>query len=483
MKMSATSLGLHLLQVMVLPCLLAACVAQNRSVLKTEISDERYDWKGLLTQSLEFNTFENSFRIATDKQIQTSLAHKSYWHDYLVSLKHYDMDRWGDGDSFIINYVGHPIQGAVSGYIEIQNDPRGRMLEISRSGDYWKSRWKAMLWATVYSTQSEIGPLGESAIGNQGGWSYVSGCPTPCPTYQPGITKYTNNTGWVDFIVTPTVGTLWILAEDFFDRYISDPVQAGDYTRVFPKILRGSLNPARTFSNMLRGQKPWYRDWQHSGVPMFNGIHFTRSVENIEKDTTRSRLEISPHFTLLSIAVNTPSCQNCRQTTSGGGVEVSYCLTRWLDADIDLTRQPQASPLPSDRAGGNLSMGTFGIRTGLDTEQYALKFAVRPGFVKFDKAYLTSPGPDMNETPEVASITHFVWSFSVSGDYRIGRNFALRSTLGNSLVRYRTAEEDPPGTGDPPSWRTHENFINRGNWSFAFGPVLRLGRRTENQSK
>jgi hypothetical protein len=41
---------------------------------------------------------------------------------------------------------------------------------------------------------------------------------------------------------------------------------------------------------------------------------------------------------------------------------VSYRMTHGLDADIDLNRQPHASPFPSDRAGGNLLSGTFGIR-------------------------------------------------------------------------------------------------------------------------
>ncbi len=67
-----------------------------------------------------------------------------------------------DGDSFVVNYVGHSLQGAVSSYIEIQNDPVARNLEISSSPEYWKSRLMGLLWATVYSTQSEIGPIRRS---------------------------------------------------------------------------------------------------------------------------------------------------------------------------------------------------------------------------------------------------------------------------------------------------------------------------------
>lgn len=180
--------------------------------------EERYHWKGLLIQSLEFNAIENSVRLASDDQIRIFLVNKPFWHDYAASLKQFNIRRWNDGDDFLVNYIGHPLEGAVAGYIEIQNDPKARMLEISGNREYWKSRGMARLWATVFSTQSEIGPLGEAGIGNEGGWTYPKlKCTRPCPQYKPGITHYTNNTGWADFIVTPTVGMLWVLMEDMLD--------------------------------------------------------------------------------------------------------------------------------------------------------------------------------------------------------------------------------------------------------------------------
>jgi hypothetical protein len=57
------------------------------------------------------------------------------------------MGRWGDGDDFLVNYIGHPLQGAVSGNIFIQNDPHGRSERFGKSGAYWKSRFRAMLFA------------------------------------------------------------------------------------------------------------------------------------------------------------------------------------------------------------------------------------------------------------------------------------------------------------------------------------------------
>lgn len=453
--------------------------APKNGSAESENSSQKYHWKGLILQSVEFNTIENVWRIASDDRIQMLLATKPYWHDYFASLRQFNMRRWNDGDDFLVNYIGHPLQGAVSGYIAIQNSPTGSRLEISESKAYWKSRFYAFLWATAFSTQSEIGPLGEAAIGNEGGWTYPLGCKRPCPEYKAGVTKYTNNTGWVDFIITPVMGQVWIVTEDLLDRYVSDRVQGGDTTRLFPKILRGSLNPGRTMANFLRWKNPWYRDWQHpwegtGSLPQDN-IHFLLTDEQMQEIRNRPRWEIEPHYTAFSIAVNTHNCSNCRKTTDGIGAEFSYRLYRWLDADVDMTVQPNASPAPSDRAGGTLVSGVFGLRTGFDKKDYAVKLGIRPGFVSFDDAYLTSPDAS-NPTPEQGQITHFTWNIALSGDYRVNRRFAWRAELQNSVVRYRTAYMDPPGIGTPPylSWLSHENFINRGNWIYQSGPVFRF---------
>src|SRR6476469_4768183 len=50
-----------------------------------------YHWKGLLLQSLEVNLIENGFRLATDDSMRYQIAHKPYWHDYVASVKQFNM--------------------------------------------------------------------------------------------------------------------------------------------------------------------------------------------------------------------------------------------------------------------------------------------------------------------------------------------------------------------------------------------------------
>ena len=78
-------------------------------------------------------------------RIALPVAHKPFWHDYGTSLTGYNMKHWSDGDDFVVNDVGHPMEGAVFGRMFLQNDPKS-FVQIGRHNGYWKSRlWSATL--------------------------------------------------------------------------------------------------------------------------------------------------------------------------------------------------------------------------------------------------------------------------------------------------------------------------------------------------
>lgn len=429
-----------------------------------------YHWKALLWQSLAFTAVEDTYRFSTDAYARHLTATAPYWRDYIISMQHWDMTRWSDGDDFLVDYIGHPMQGAVSAYLEIQNSPTQKYLQIGKSRAYWKSRFDAMLWATVFSTQQKIGPLGEAAIGSAGGYTYALHCPFPCTNPK---AEYTNNTGWTDFIATPVGGTLWVIGEDAIDRFISDPIQERHPDSLFPKIVRGALNPTRTAANALRGKNPWYRDFQHPETAEPERVHFESANEEAVRQMPR--FEIFPHFNALSLPVNTATCGPCRRWTEGGGVGFSARLSRWVDFDSDLDYQPNASPRPSAKAGGDIVMGTFGFRTGFQSPRYALKVAVRPGFVSYNHAYETFPTAT-DPTPPTGRITHFATALAINGDYGLTRHFALRGVIGNTPVRYLDGYLKPAGVGGAPyyNWLSHEYFATNENWTYQVGPVLRF---------
>jgi hypothetical protein len=440
-------------------------------------TDEHYHWKGLLWESFAFFGVENFQRLLADPYFRHLTADSPYWHNYIASLKHWNWRRWNDGDDFLVAYIAHPMQGSVTEFIEIQNDPEGRALRIGDGKPYWKSQFHAFLWATAFSFDQKLGPLGEAALGSEGGYTYVVNCPAPCPGYRPGVDKVTNNTGIVKLVSTPVGGTVWTLMEDGIDRVISDRLQDRYGDRVFVKIIRGSLNPCRTMANFLRWRLPWYRDYQYE--PGTGKI--TRDPHWLPGDDEvilkAPRFEIFPHYNAISLPVNKVGCPHCRMMTSGFGVGFSTRLATYVDLDSDMDYQPNASPVPSDRAGGNLTIVTVGLRSGYTSSHFAIKASLRPGILSYGQAYQSSPtgsGP----TPTVGRVTHFATSLALTGDYFIDRHFGLRASVGNTAVRYREAllvpQSSRPGTNPYFNWLSRLTFLTNENWAYQTGVVMRF---------
>ena len=183
-------------------------------------ASESVDWGDLFKQSLGFLVLEHSFRLMTDPTVRHS--HEPFFDGYLKSIG--NLHGWADGDPFIVNYVGHPIQGAVAGFIWIQNDRKYQAAEIGRDRRYWKSRLRAAAFAWAYSEQFEIGPISEASIGAT-------------------QARYPQQ-GFVDHVITPTVGLGWIIAEDSVDRYVALPLERRIGNPYLKMLLRSALNPA-----------------------------------------------------------------------------------------------------------------------------------------------------------------------------------------------------------------------------------------------
>lgn len=140
----------------------------------------------------------------------------------------------------MVNYIGHPMQGAVSGYIWVNHDRDYGTVEFGDGPAYWKSRLRATAFSAVYSAQFEVGPFSEASIGQ--------------------VQKYYPQHGFVDHVVTPVVGTLWMIGEDALDRHVVKPLERRISNRFFLIMMRGGLNPARSFANVMSFRVPWSRD-------------------------------------------------------------------------------------------------------------------------------------------------------------------------------------------------------------------------------
>jgi hypothetical protein len=244
------------------------------------------DWGNLFKQSLGFLVLEHSYRLLTDPTVR--ISHEPFFEGYIRSVS--NLHGWADGDPFIVNYVGHPIQGAVTGFIWIQNDRKYRDVEIGRNRRYWKSRLRAAAFAWAYSEQFEIGPISEASIGAT-------------------QAKYPQQ-GFVDHVVTPTVGLGWMIAEDTVDQYVIRPLEKHIENPYLKMLMRSALNPSRSLANALGGNVPWHR---YTRDGLFHGSFgesallksSTLHPHKVEDDHT-SRPDIAPfEFTTLFLAQET----------------------------------------------------------------------------------------------------------------------------------------------------------------------------------
>jgi hypothetical protein len=205
----------------------------------------KFHWGPALQQSAQFLFIQHMMNLPT----YNGTLKGPFFKDWLDSVKHYRFSRFQDDDPFIVNYIGHPMMGAVVSRIYIQNDPRGRTANIGWNKRYWKSRGKALAFASVYATQWEIGPLSETSIGNLGSFRY----------YSASAHHMTNGTGFTDMLVTPTAGVTWSLGEDLIDKYVIKRIEGRSRNPLY-QLGISVLNPTRSAANLLRWKMPWYRD-------------------------------------------------------------------------------------------------------------------------------------------------------------------------------------------------------------------------------
>ena len=268
------------------------------------------DWIHLFEQSLLFMSFENAFRCATEQGTREGFSNP-YFRGYLNSVG--NLHGWNDGDPFLVNYVGHPMQGAVSGYIWTHNDLAYRDIQFGQNRRYWKGKLRGAAYSYVYSVLFEIGPMSEASIGN--------------------IQALYPQQGFVDHVVTPAIGLGWSIAEDVLDQYFIRYVErrtGNSWTRL---LVRGGLNPARSMANVLAFKPPWHRD-NRPGVrsELLQDSEFLAGL-NIRNT---ARFEVAPprgvapfEFSLTTKAKIYVGAESAGPCVGGGGSAALRLASQW----------------------------------------------------------------------------------------------------------------------------------------------------------
>ena len=454
-----------------------AAQAQNILPQSSETSSSSgIRWKTLLSQSLLFLGMEQGFRIATEEPTRDNLPGR-FFHDWGRAVG--NLHGWADGDDFLINYVGHPMQGAVAGYIWVQNDPKYQRVEFGKNRAYWKSRLRASAFAWAYSEQFEIGPISEATIGR--------------------IQARYPQQGYVDHVITPAIGLGWMMAEDAVDKYLITRIEAHTQNRWIKMFARAGLNPSRSAANVTRMEVPWHRDtrpgiWHET--PTLLASSAGRAFATPEPGTARAAarvngptafappsdaddligdvvptFELGIEYSYFRLSAGDARAQSC----NGGGGTAVWNVNRILGlvADIGGCKMMSAGHNVSGDSTSYLFGPRFAFRTGGRLTPYV------EGLIGGDKLTTETIYPDKKPTgpshvianSSAADSLHslytsrtetnnFSWQLGGGVDYTVTR-----------AIGWKVAELDylHIGAGDFNEASFHNNF------RFSTGLVLRIG--------
>jgi hypothetical protein len=223
------------------------------------------NWRGLTKGTFAFLAVMHGFRFATEPATRQAIAENHLFKGYFNAVG--NLHGFSDGDPFYVNYIGHPMQGAVCGFIWANNDNAYKDVYFGRDRRYWKEKLRGGAYSYLFSVQFEIGPLSEASIGN-------------IQSYYPAF-------GFVDHVITPTVGLGWEIGEDAIDRYVVRGIERRTDNRYIRLLARGLLNPSRSFANMMDGKLPWYRT-NRPAAGLENSATYYRNLERRQQTETPS---------------------------------------------------------------------------------------------------------------------------------------------------------------------------------------------------
>jgi hypothetical protein len=214
----------------------------------THARECRPHWRQLIITSSIFNAFQNTGNLYTGYWYRYETTTGAWFQRWFNSDLGWRWGQWHDGNPFLDDYVGHPMMGAITGFMWIQNDPKGMTVDFGNNREYWHSRLVSMVYSAAYSFEWKFGPFGEAGVGHNGDHT---------TDVVNGVKQ--NDTGDVELITTPVGGFGWTIAEDILDKYVVQRFEEKPRGPL-PLLVMSFLTPARATANIFRFRPPWYRD-------------------------------------------------------------------------------------------------------------------------------------------------------------------------------------------------------------------------------
>jgi hypothetical protein len=413
---------------------------------------EGFQWRPALAQSLFAFTIAHIDRYAFEQGTRDATS-GSFWTNYARDVQAFH--GWDDGDGFKSSYVAHPMEGAMAGLIERQNDPKYRSVEFGHSQRYWSSVMRSFAFSTAYNIVWSGGPIGEAGMGN-------------VDLHAPA--------GLVDIVGSEVMGMGWMISEDALDRFLIKRIENKYRNPVIRAVSRSMLNPIRSYSNILRLKKPWHRDSRPGVLEYFpNGEYTPRDDREGSpfkwSEWPQTPFELSAH----------PSVQQfigSKTTCVGGGGEVAVKMSNSFALLFDLdgcTLMGMHSP----DSGDSLSY-TAGARWTLPTRSRWVPYTqVTLGGLKITRDHTDDareaevtkialqkglPEPEQDQYVNTVDINGFTIVAGGGINYRINQGVVFKVA---NIAYQRSWLSSVPAL--------QESDYNR-DLRFSFGVAVRFGR-------
>jgi hypothetical protein len=271
-----------------------------------------FQWPSALAESFLAFTIAHAERFPTELGTRESIQ-GPFWKNYIHDLE--NIHGWEDGDGFVTSYIAHPMEGAMAGFLERQNDPKYRSVEFGWSQRYWTSTMRSLAFSTAHNIAWSLSPYGEAGLGN------VDIHASP---------------GAVDPAASGMLGMAWMIGEDAIDRYLIKRIENKYPNPVIRAFARGGLNPIRSYANLLRFKVPWHRD-SRPGVYGYRPDGYYTPVDELIGPKFKASEWPSTAFELLGQPYLQRNLGAKGSTCMGGGGEASIRMSNFwvIVTDVD----------------------------------------------------------------------------------------------------------------------------------------------------
>ena len=224
----------------------------------------------------------------------------------------------------------------MAGFIWQHNDRAYRDVVFGENSRYWKAKLRGAAFSYLYSVQFEIGPLSEASIGH--------------------IQAQFPQQGFVDHVITPSVGLGWTLAEDSLDRYVITLLEEHNRNPYIRLFVRAGLNPSRSMANVMNGQLPWHRDNRPGVFKPYPEAAVAKAA--LERDTAKIPVNpppgVAPFEFTLTPNFKTYLGSGAKGSCVGGGSSIAFRVASQWQIVVDVNGC-KLLDLPTNLSGDSLS--------------------------------------------------------------------------------------------------------------------------------